>query len=238
MPSIHLVRGSLAHEVLEDFFKIDKTILNDSTFEFVLETIIYDFFKTKWEKSLPSIIKLKLSPGEIIGYQTETREMMKSWVQNFLKKMRNEIAQGHSVQDSFDRLTPKCELELVSEKHGVRGFIDAIHEKDGIVKIVDYKTSKKDDLTDDYKLQLAIYAMLYHEKFGEKPHKVGINFLKFGEKYMDVDEELIKYAVLECELIHMNTATDEMLDYTKKPSGLCKWSSGQCDFYNTCIKDE
>ena len=64
---------------------------------------------------------------------------------------------------------------------------------------------------------------------------VGVDFLKHGEEYLDVDEDLIKLAKLECELIHVNTQTKEKADYPKKPGPLCKWSTGQCNFYGKCF---
>ena len=47
-----------------------------------------------------------------------------------------------SIPTSFQRLTPRAEVEYKSPTYGVRGFIDAIHEKDGHVVLMDYKTSK------------------------------------------------------------------------------------------------
>ena len=117
----------------------------------------------------------------------------------------------------------------------VRGFVDLIHEIDGKTIVLDYKTSKKDDMTEPYRLQLAIYAMLYEEKHGKKPDYVGIDFLKSIEKLLPVDDELVQHAKFELEQIHASTVSNEMADYQQRPSPLCKWRSGQCDFYDTCF---
>ena len=75
----------------------------------------------------------------------------------------------------------------------------------------------------------------YYEKHGKMPSKVGIFFLRHKLKMINVDEDLLKLARRELELIHGHTGlTSEMIDYPRTITGLCKWSTGQCDFYNTC----
>ncbi|GAI33762.1 unnamed protein product [marine sediment metagenome] len=59
-------------------------------------------------------------------------------------------------------------------------------------------------------------------------------FLKHGARFVDVDERLIELAKQELEMIHKVTESDNMDDYPRQESGLCKWSSGQCDFYDVC----
>ncbi len=76
---------------------------------------------------------------------------------------------------------------------------------------------------------------MYNEKHGKYPNKAGINFLRHGERFIDVDEDLIKMAILECELIQTNTQSEDINDFPKKTSPLCKWHSGQCDFYELCF---
>ena len=67
------------------------------------------------------------------------------------------------------------------------------------------------------------------------PDKVGVFFLRHKLKMMNVDKELLQLARLEIELIHGHTVlTDEIEDYPKTITPLCKWSTGQCDFYNPC----
>ena len=62
---------------------------------------------------------------------------------------------------------------------------------------MDYKTSNKDYLQDEYKLQLGIYALLYQQEHGIAPDKVGIDFLRFGEIVINVDENLLNLAKRE-----------------------------------------
>ena len=79
--------------------------------------------------------------------------------------------------------------------------------------------------------------MMYEETHAKRPARVGVDFLRHGEMYLDVDEELIQHAQCEAELIHINTSSKEKADYPMKPGPLCKWSTGQCNFFKQCFGD-
>jgi len=228
------VRGSIAHSALEDFFKIDIDKLPNDSHEILLGGLLKDFLKQKWVAAKDELEELDMTEAQRLFYYDETEKMLLFWLSNFLKKLSKE---NMPFKDAFKRWIPRAEEEYRSEKYMVRGFIDAIHEIEDQVIILDYKTSKKDVITPDYRLQLAIYSLLYLERHGRLPNKVGIDFLKFGERMLDVDEELVKFAKLEIELIHANTESDIKADYPKKQSPLCKWHSGQCDFYDYCFSN-
>jgi RecB family exonuclease len=187
-----------------------------------------------WRKEQKELNSLGLTAPQLDFYHIETKDMVSNWYANFTKKIQAEM-KTYPLPESFNRLTPKTELEYKSENYGVRGFIDAIHEKDGKVILMDYKTSKAAKISKEYRLQLALYALMYHETHEKMPDQVGIDFLKFGEQLLDVDEELINHAKFEAELIHMNTATTKKEDYPMKPGPLCRFSTGQCDFYEKCF---
>ena len=80
-----------------------------------------------------------------------------NWFKTFLVKLDSK-AKSSNVKEAFKSLTPLTEQKFVSEPHKVLGFIDAIHEDEQGTTLIDYKTSKNDDITEEYKLQLAIYA--------------------------------------------------------------------------------
>jgi CRISPR/Cas system-associated exonuclease Cas4 (RecB family) len=138
----------------------------------------------------------------------------------------------------FEKVKPAViEGNFRNEELQVRGFIDYIeHTEDGKVRVMDYKTSKKFQMTPAYRLQLAIYALMYKEKYGKHADKVGLFILKHGEKTIDVDDALVEEAKVAIEDIHYATESNEIKDYPKNITPLCKWSTGQCDFYDTCMK--
>ncbi|GEM_PF-324516 len=233
LPSIHLIRGTIAHAALEDFFKTDSTHVHTEHFQFELKVILMEQFRRHWRNAKDEFAKLALSQDQLLFYYKETVVMLENWFNRFSNKMQTDL-KTFSMQDSFKRNTPLTEAPFMSDRHGVRGIIDAVHEIDGKVTIMDYKTSNKSSISEDYKLQLAIYALLYNEKYGKLPDRVGIDFLKFDEKHLDVDEKLVQFAAREIACIHELTQSIEIQDYNRKKSPLCKWSTGKCDFYDTC----
>ena len=236
LPSIHTARGNIVHSVLEDFFDTPLEEINFKNCEQKLTQRIQELLVLHWNKKKSELDSLSMEPTQLNFYFEESMVMLMNWLQKFLAKAR--VVNGSEFDKAFKALTPLRELQYASEERAVRGFIDAIEQFQGETRLMDYKTSKKFDVTNEYRLQLAIYAMLYEEKHGEKPHKVGIYFLKDTGKHeylIDVDEDLIKLAKLEVEMIHLNTQSLKVEDYPKNITPLCKWSTGQCDFYSPCF---
>lgn len=233
-PSIHLVRGKIVHSVLEHFFKVNVSKLPEDNALFVLKVFINDMIEQHWRKEHKELNALDLTKPQLEFYHIETRDMINNWYANFTKKITAEM-KTYPLPVSFGRLTPKTELEYSSENYGIRGFIDAVYEKDGNVILMDYKTSKTPKISREYRLQLALYALMYHETHNKMPDKVGIDFLKFHEQLMDVDDALISHAKFEAELIHMNTKTIKKEEYPMNPGPLCRFSTGECDFYEKCF---
>jgi len=233
-PSIHLTRGKVAHSALEDFFKVNIPESLDGFEEFLQKTIL-SLFSMHWDSAKKELDSLPLTDAEKRFYHKETQLMLINWLYYFIKRIKNYMEDGKSFQEAFDILTPEREVKYRSETYGVQGFIDAIEKIDGKVKLVDYKTSKKFDITPAYELQLAIYSLLYKEKHNELPDEVTIFFLKSEEKTLPVTPELLDLAKFEVEQIHAATESKEMHDYPMKPSPLCKWKTGQCDFYEKCF---
>jgi len=230
LPNIHTVRGNVAHEVLEHFFDVDDNFLESSDVEQQLKLRTQNLLVEKWQEYQPEFAILNLSKDQVFLYFDETMMMLINWVENFIKKAR---ALNQDFKTSFKKLTPLREQEFISLNHYVKGFIDAIEEIEGEIRVMDYKTSSSFDVS-EHKLQLAIYSLLYQEKHNRMPDKAGVYYLKGGEVFIDVDEKLLEMAKKEIELIHQNTTSDKMDDYPKHITHLCKWSTGQCDFYDVC----
>ena len=52
---------------------------------------------------------------------------------------------------------------------------------------------------------------------------------------INVDERLLELAKREIAMIHEHTSkTEQMNEYPRTVTGLCKWSTGKCDFYKVC----
>ncbi|MEA3399048.1 MAG: PD-(D/E)XK nuclease family protein, partial [Patescibacteria group bacterium] len=239
-PSIHLVRGSAAHYALEKLYSLVPEVLSDN-YRQDLKTIAVELLKKAWKDSKEEFDKLDMSEQQIEQYLEETKTMMLNQVNFVSEKIDSYIqSKDSNFVDAFRALSPKVEEEYLSWDYYVKGFIDVIEDFDGVVRLMDYKTSKRAKMSDQYKLQLAIYALLYSEKHGKLPDEVGIYFVKFPQPEMTlkVDDELLQLAKFKIEQIHASTTGDDIVDFPKNQTPLCKWSSGQCDFYDYCFKSK
>ncbi len=232
-PSIHLIRGQIVHSALEEFFTINPNALSTDFFEFELQMILIELFTKHWTKNKDQLRCLGLSDDQLSFYRIETITMLKSWHTQFVKKLQLGMKEL-PLPAAYQKLTPQTEQHFKSEELGIQGYIDAIHQDEDGTRLMDYKTSSKKDFSEDYRLQLGIYALLYKLKHGTLPKSVGIDFLRHGEKHIDVTSDLLDFAFNEIVYVHSCTKSVDMKEYSRKPSGLCKWSSGQCDFYETC----
>ena len=166
IPSIHLQRGKIAHSALEDFFKVNIATISKNHYSFELKIILQNLFKQKWAAGKDELEKIDLTKDQLEFYYEETLQMINNWFNNFLQKLEPKVPE-FGLEEAFNIVKPLTEIYFISEKHQVRGFIDAIHKIDGKTSLIDYKTSKREKITEEYKLQLAIYALLYEEKYGE-----------------------------------------------------------------------
>lgn len=233
LDSISTITGKVVHSTLEEFFKIDTNTVKN--YEVELKHRILNLFNDNWESSLKKLLDLKIDKSVIIEHYQDSLSMLDNFIEDFLFSLKKEL-KTISFKDAFENIKPRTEVHLMSDKYGVQGFVDAILNKAGDIYIIDYKTSSRDLVTDEYELQLAIYALLYKEIFNISPKKVGLHFLRHNtKKFLDVNEELLHKAVKECELIRLNTTSNSIEDYEKNPGPLCKWKTGQCSFYDLCF---
>lgn len=238
-PNIHLVRGNIVHEVLEKFYDYDIAQTNESDFKKDIVYFLKNLFEARWRKDRQKLNTLGLTERELSFYYDESLQMLANWISSFFIRLDDELSKGMPLSKAFQNLRPSAiEREYKDKELMVRGFVDYIEERDGKIRLMDYKTSKKDEMTPEYRLQLAIYALLYKREHAKLPDEVGILFLKHGEKMIPVTDELIKHAEFELEQIHSSTESDHINDYPKNQSPLCKYSTGECDFYELCRRDE
>ncbi len=234
LPNIHQVRGSIAHTVLEKFFDEDVSGLVMDDFEGKLTVVLQNSLLQEWQDSETDLEKLDLTDDQRQFYFEETMLMLLNWLSHFCELVRT---QKGSFSEIFQKLTPIREQLFLSEKLQARGYIDAIENINNELRIMDYKTSSTFDIN-HHKLQLGIYCLLYQELHGKLPDKAGIYFLKDKPKFLNVDQELLDFAKKEIELIHEKTVSDDVKDYPKNKSTLCKYSTGQCEFFDICEKED
>jgi CRISPR/Cas system-associated exonuclease Cas4 (RecB family) len=218
--------------VLEEFFNADLSLMTFDNHKNLLRQRMQSLFLSVWQASRAELNEFALSSDQEKFYFSETMLMLFNWLEQFLAKIQSSPDQ--SFADLFKKLTPIREREYTSPELYVRGFIDAIEDGETGVCIMDYKTNTYLEITDEQRLQLAIYALLYKRTHGVTPAKAGIFFLRSRPKFISVDSNLLSDAEREIFTIHEKTQTTEINDYPLKPGPLCK----TCDFYKICFEQK
>lgn len=235
--NVHTIKGNFVHEVLDEFFQQPPEIKDEIYME---QSVVHmrNLFDKKWNIAKSEFVKIGISLSETRQIYVETLAMVSLWLQNFLIRL---VSLNIPMSEAFKQLTPMREQEFVSNNYAVKGYVDVIEQNGNDARIMDYKTSSKPELSEEYKLQLSIYALLYKERYGILPKEVGIYFLKHAddfEKSIVVTDKLINEAKFAIETHHQSTNTDNIVDYPKKEGPLCKWSTGKCDFYELCFSQK
>ena len=207
-PSIYLVRGKAVHEALAGLNSLEVKGLEANT----LKARLLALYDQAWDKQQYEIERLQMSDSTIRGFHREGAVMLANWFD------RNQDALMNRSQG------PKSEVKIFSQKHRVMGIIDAIHGQGDEAVVVDYKTSRKDEITKDIKVQMAIYALLHQEKFGHTPREVAIDFLATGSlKRFKVTDKLLRFAEGLCRDFHKRIASKDEADYPCTCGGRCQW---------------
>ncbi|MEK6959667.1 MAG: PD-(D/E)XK nuclease family protein [Nanoarchaeota archaeon] len=236
--NIHTVLGGVCHSVLEIFFDQDVRSYTDLDFAAAFQGKIQELLMSEWSGAKPKLAQLGITHDQERFYFEEAALMLLNWGDKFSAKIR---AYPGGFQEAYAALTPTREKEYKSMSMSVRGFIDVIEKTGPNVRLMDYKTSKRFEMNHEYKLQLSIYALMYQEEHGQLPTHVGLYFLKDPYQFeyvLPVDQDLLDHARVEIDVMHMNTQSNNIVDYPKKVTALCKWSTGQCDFYGRCFNKE
>jgi hypothetical protein len=145
--------------------------------------------------------------GEITkGKNLLAFEVAKRNVYNFLQLEKKDIEEGQAIKVLLLEASLSCEIEVKSLSFPIKiaGKVDRIEEREGTIRIIDYKTGKVDgnslkiqdfgDLTSDIKnekiIQLLCYALMFenHELKQNREVSAGIvsfknmknGFLPFG----------------------------------------------------------
>ena len=234
-PSIHLIVGNVVHSTIASFHNADISSMPvERLFEILHEQMIEEF-RIRWDENSEELKSLGLDAKDERASYDETKMMLDNFFQYHINRVvACQYRQNASLVEAFKRLKPKTETKIISEKYGIMGVVDAIHDIDGKIVIIDYKTSKKTEINDECMIQLALYALLYKESFGRTPDFVGIHFLRQGEKMMRVTPDLLALGEETCLKMQAHAKNEDVTIFPQRFSGLCKYKKGQCDYYETC----
>jgi DNA helicase II / ATP-dependent DNA helicase PcrA len=230
-PSIHFERGKILHTTVEKFFEAAEPNMSLDDMQFLVRNLMI----ACWNKQRSVLESLEVENLDF--YFEESQVMAENWADYFYSEPQVEVDKGFTQSEAFDRLRPKLEEKYVSEDLKVIGFIDAITEVDGKVELLDFKTSKNDDVS-KYKLQLGIYALLYQSKHGKLPDKAALFFFKHGKRSITVNPLLVEESKKEIMEVKAKTQSTSKEDYRKIVTPLCRWATGECDFFDKCFNSD
>lgn len=161
------------------------------------------------------------SDKDKLGKNLLAFEVAKRHVFHFLEQEKSSLKNGDDVRIIALETGLSYVLEHKDLPYPVRltGFVDRIEERNGVVRVIDYKTGKVEsrqvrltdwdgmalELKNDKAIQLLCYALMYFDSCGGKPLEAGIysfknrreGFLFFGVKNGSDIDTLITQEVLE-----------------------------------------
>ena len=221
--------GTIIHETL-------KVLYTPFIGKFLSEAAILSCFKLLDDEVLRQF-KLVYKEGEIKkGRNLLAFEVAKRNISNFLKVELESIKNGDAIkilalEQRFERILEHPSLPFPVK---IGGSVDRIEERDGKIRIIDYKTGKVEkgsitlkswkDLTKDIKndkiIQVLAYAFMYEKEANGKPIEAGIisfknlksGFLPFNFKEGKEENTVIDDDTLNNYLEQIVLLLNEILD--------------------------
>ena len=221
--------GTIIHETL-------KVLYTPFIGKFLSEAAILSCFKLLDDEVLRQF-KLVYKEGEIKkGRNLLAFEVAKRNISNFLKVELESIKNGDAIkilalEQRFERILEHPSLPFPVK---IGGSVDRIEERDGKIRIIDYKTGKVEkgsitlkswkDLTKDIKndkiIQVLAYAFMYEKEANGKQIEAGIisfknlksGFLPFNFKEGKAENTVIDEDTLNNYLEQIVLLLNEILD--------------------------
>jgi RecB family exonuclease len=200
--------GKFLHEVLENFHK--KLIKNDTRPLHVIMSECYKSAFANWKEKITS----------------EQVKEFKQILNGYLVKYTKE-------QSEYQVLSAEENFYIdIDGKILLNGFIDRIQlDKDGILHVSDYKSSKNDRYLKNDFFQLQTYAFVMCLK-DPKLRRVRTSYIMLRDNFKSIIKEFTRDEVMKMEdkfVEYANQINTEKL-YRASPSPLCAY----CDYSNIC----
>jgi hypothetical protein len=200
-PNIHLLRGIAVHRAIEKFYthKLDRRPNMDYG---TLRKTVLDLFHDEWDTYTKSFVDTKLTDADLTFFRHESEKMMLNFLHDFL------------VDNGCEGPSPEVEKTLYAKDDGLLARLDAVYHTRDPPLIIDYKTSKSAEVTDEYKRQMGMCAMLYETLYGTRP-LTGLHFLKFrnGLRLYKITDKFMETLRNLIGTIRRKTRTADIADY-------------------------
>ena len=234
--SIATITGKVIHSTLENFYNLSVNGISKEDYMEKFQERLVTLFNQEWAASIPKLLNLGIEKADIQKYYSDALGMLHNFASKIISEIEDRMTLGEDFEKAFNSIKPETELFIESPEYKIRGYIDAVHETNGEITLIDYKTSKRDIVTPEYLRQLSIYALLYSENFNKVPKDVGLYFIRTGTtKKVKADESLLTQAKMDCKTIHEKTVSDNIEDYPRNLGPHCNGKFFNCDFYDVCF---
>jgi len=171
---------------------------------------LFALFNEQWKNAQDSLEALGLEEKQIEFFYDDSHRMLLNFSHWFFKN---------------DMPSPElAEARIFSKNLKLMGIIDAVLLLEDKVILVDYKTSKHAKITEDIKRQVALYALLFEDKFKVTPEAIWIHFLKNPDdpQPVHVDEALLEYGKVLLESMREKTTSLDEVNYPCTCGGYCE----------------
>lgn len=168
-----------------------------------------------YEEELKSLCKSEFEYAKEI---LDVKGIIKNYMQLFLMQFEQYARKNEYFNQAWYSARIKfSELELNTDTF--IGFADAIVEKDGHLIINDWKTSGyyRSGYSEEYEMQLKLYAAIYYKLHGQLPDFGCITFVRFGIQclYPINKETVVEEADRIISEFMYKTESDDESDYPR-----------------------
>ena len=180
-----------------------------------MSELIVKIFNYKWWKSEPQFENLPDSPADIKSKYLECRRMVRNWFEGFYSLVMHEFEKCGNWNTAVVRSKPLSEISIRSDKYGIFARLDEIRKDGDRVIITDYKTGKYNKMTESIRLQLAVCALAYLDRYEVMPAKVCADFVAYqgGIEEIDVTYDLLDEAKSKIDIHKILTKSTDIRDY-------------------------
>ncbi len=246
-PTPQLIRGRIAHKVLENFFNFVSLV-----------DIKHDDWEKLWKDFKNGLISLLNTEWNLIGkeyidcfegekekkeYYEETKRFLDFYAAKLAFSLNDKVRNLNKNSAWFEEDIRKFffprdrELKLVLEEENFSGIIDKTMSLfDDSIAIVDYKTSKSalpHYIPDSHLKQGKSYAYLWKKHFDIMPKHISFYYLRTGESvFYPISERDIQE--IENDIVEIRNKKQILEEFPKNPTRLCTY----CDFFGNCFPNK
>jgi CRISPR/Cas system-associated exonuclease Cas4 (RecB family) len=204
-----LKKGTEIHEIFENYYKLPEAkIIKEPYEENIFDLLMSMKNAHKYENHMENFAAFNVA--QIEGHEGKGLKIMPKGIFGYI---------------------PQTEMRVFNEELNCLGYIDRVDMEENGMRVIDYKSSKRDKPAKHYLFELALYAYMYEQETGQKVYDAGIFFSNTGKLRTLVIEEQDKLGAIK--KLQDTRKAIELKIFPKNPDFLCGW----CDNRGMCGPD-